>query len=484
MFDILVMVGRTLCVSFPEWSLRHAPEDGPCLVVDEDNRVVAANAEAVAEGVKTRMRRGEAEALCPGGMTLERDLAVEVSEFDPVVEAVERVVPRVEVAAPGLAFVRIEGAVRYYGGEETVLLEVVTAVESIACGGRFGIADGPFAARLAAVPPPGRIVTDDARFVADLDVGVLGMDELVATFRWLGVHTLGSLANLPRETILSRFGNNGALAHRLASGEDRTPTPRAIPEDLVVGDTFDEPLTLIEQVGFAARSLAHRLIESLGGIGPHRIEISVTAADGSERSRVWRGADPFDETTIAERVWWQLRTWIESSGVPGGVSSMSITPADLSSEGRALSLFENVTARLEAERALARVQTLAGVDSVLQATPRGGRGPAGQVRWRRWGEDPRREQKAPWPGATPSPAPALVVPEPRLLDVDWDGAVPVRVRLRARWEEVLSWAGPWRATGRWWNGEIAASRYQLVTSAGALLCEVRDGKTYLTGVYD
>jgi hypothetical protein len=27
-------------------------------------------------------------------------------------------------------------------------------------------------------------------------------------------------------------------------------------------------------------------------------------------------------------------------------------------------------------------------------------------------------------------------------------------------------------------------RYQIVTSAGAFLCEVRDGDTYLVGVYD
>jgi protein ImuB len=469
---------------FPKWPLRGERPGRPCIVIDTNNRVAAVNDEAAREGVTLGMRRGEAEALCPGGVTLERDLGAEVAAFEPVVAAVEHVVPRVEVAAPGLAFVRIEGAVRYYGSEEAVLAEIVSAVEDRAEDGLFAIAEGPFAARLATAPAPGRIVRDDAAFLSDLDVRVLGMDELVATFRWLGVHTLGSLARLPRAAVLSRFGNDGARAHRLASGEDRTPEPRAVPEDVIVEDRFEEPLVLVEQAGFAARSLARRLIEALGGIAPHRIEITVVAADGTERSRVWRSADPFDEAMAVDRMWWQLRAWMESAGVPGGIASMRIVPADLSSEGRALSLFENVAARLEAERALARVQTLAGSDAVLHATPRGGRSPTGQVRWRRWGEQPRREDGSPWPGATPSPAPALVVPEPRPIDIEWDGGVPVRVRLRSRWEEVVSWAGPWRETGRWWNGEIAGSRYQVVTSAGALLCEVRDGRTYLTGVYD
>jgi hypothetical protein len=49
---------------------------------------------------------------------------------------------------------------------------------------------------------------------------------------------------------------------------------------------------------------------------------------------------------------------------------------------------------------------------------------------------------------------------------------------------VLSWAGPWRRLGRWWQGEESADRWQIVTSAGAFLCEVRDGETWLIGIYD
>ena len=38
--------------------------------------------------------------------------------------------------------------------------------------------------------------------------------------------------------------------------------------------------------------------------------------------------------------------------------------------------------------------------------------------------------------------------------------------------------------GRWWEGKEGCDRYQIVTSAGAFLCEVRAGQTYLAGVYD
>ncbi len=485
-----------MCVWFPDWPLRRpdAPPDRACLVVDRSAtpRVVALNQFAREAGARLGMRRPEAEVLCPGGTTLEQDYAAESLAFESLVGAVEDLVPRVEVSDPGLLFVPIAGAIRYYGGEPALVARVAQTIRAEAgAGGRIGVAGGPFAARWAAsmAGEEPYIVDDDREFLASLDVEVLGKEELVATFRWLGIGTLGELASLPRPALLSRFGQAGLQAHRLASGEDRRPQARDIPEDLSVTERFEEPLGLLEQVGFAARALTHRLMEAMmgSGIAPHRVEVSARAADGTIRARVWRSADPFTDETLAERVWWQLRAWNESAGIPGGIVQLTLSPADLSGEGRQLTLLEDVSARIEAERAVARVQALLGPDAVLEGRPQGGRDPIEQVRWHRWGDDPpavERDPGAPWPGSTPGPSPALVPPEPRLLEVEWDGGMPTRVRLRSRWEPVLNWAGPWRKLGRWWRGEPHVDRYQMVTSAGAFLCELRDDQTFVIGVYD
>jgi hypothetical protein len=77
-----------------------------------------------------------------------------------------------------------------------------------------------------------------------------------------------------------------------------------------------------------------------------------------------------------------------------------------------------------------------------------------------------------------------VPPTPDLIEVEWEGGLPTRMRLGSRWEPVLTWSGPWRLSGRWWAGESDADRYQLVTSVGAFLCVVVNGRTYLAGVYD
>jgi len=488
-------------VWFPMWSLTRpdAPSGEPVLIVDD--RVTGATEEVLEAGVSLGMTRREAEALAPFATVMIRDVGDESLRFEPIVEAIEDLIPRVEVVAPGLVFVPIFGAVKFYGGEEALADRVVKELDKLTGARRggqalVGIADGPFAARWAAATTTmgqPRIVTDTIGFLSRLDLSTLresmGGEEMIDTFRWLGVSTLGDLTRLPRETLASRFGNQGVLAHRLASGEDRMVDPRDIPADLTVDASFEDPLENLDAVAFAAKALSERLLKGLqaAGVAPHRVSILAEAAEGEPRERIWRSADPFTEKALSDRVWWQLRAWIEKGGIPGGISRLRISPADLSGEGRQLGLLSDESSRIEAERALARAQALVGPDSVLQGSAQGGRMPAERVVWSRWNEppvEPERDPESPWPGATPSPSPALVPPRLQPLEIEWDGGMPSRVRLGSRWEPVLTWSGPWRLSGRWWVGEKDADRYQIVTSVGAFLCVVAQGKAFLAGVYD
>jgi protein ImuB len=256
-----------------------------------------------------------------------------------------------------------------------------------------------------------------------------------------------------------------------------------------VEERFDPPIADLDRAAFAARSVAGRLTADLaphGGI-PHRVEVEAESAGGAVRTRTWRSADPFTEGELADRIRWQLRAWVESGGIPGGLARLRVAPADLSDRGRQLRLTDDAASGLEERRALARAQALLGPGAVLQARRQGGRDPAERVQWHRWEEPPGRPQNdpdAPWPGRLPAPSPALVPPDPPRLEVEWDGGFPARIRLGSRWEEVLSWAGPWRVADRWWEGKAPLDRYQIVTSAGAFLCEVGEGRCVLAGIYD
>lgn len=506
------------------WSLatarqtRHdAPSDEPLLIVDD--RVTGATADVLEAGVSIGMLRREAEALAPFATVLTRDLGDEIRRFEPVVTAVEDLVPRVEVVGPGLIYVPVDGAVRYYGSEEDLARRVQTVLHeasrppsvrsthypqpALRVGSNLkshqphiGIADGPFAARWAAASSTDGepvIVTDTIGFLSGLDLGTLresmGGEEMIETFRWLGITTLGDLARLPRDTMASRFGNHGVLAHRLASGEDRPVDAREIPVEMGVEMSFEDPLESLDAVAFAGRNLAEKLLAQLrpAGVAPHTVTITAEAASGPSRSRVWRSADPFTEKALEERVWWQLRAWVETAGVPGGIVHLGIHPADMSDEGRQLGLFTDESSMVEVERALARAQALLGPDGVLQARAQGGRMPGERVTWSRWGEPETaadRSIDAPWPGSTPAPAPALVPGRLQQIEVEWEQGTPSRVRFRGNWEPVLTWSGPWRLSGRWWSGDRDADRYQLVTSMGAFLCVVSQGRVFLAGVYD
>lgn len=491
------------------WSLTtpDAPSDEPVLIVDD--RVTGASEVVLEAGVTLGMPRREAEALAPFATVMIRDVGDEARRFEPVVSLIEDLVPRVEVVSPGLLFIPVEGAIRYYGGEEELAKKVDETLlahfghDSLRSERRgvvpphyIGIADGPFAARWAAATATRGeplVVTDTIGFLSRLDLGTLresmGGEEMIDTFRWLGIATLGDLSRLPRETLASRFGNPGLLAHRLASGEDRPVEPRGVPVDLSVEMSFEDPLDSLDAVAFAGRNLAEKLLRKLraSGVAPHTVTITAEPARGGTRSRVWRSADPLTERAVSDRVWWQLRAWVENGGIPGGIVGLAIVPDDLSGEGRQLGLFIDESSLIEAERALARAQTMLGPDGVLQAKAQGGRMPAERVTWSRWGEPampPQRDPEAPWPGDTPAPAPALVSPDLEPIEVEWDAGMPTRVRLGSRWEPVLTWSGPWRLSGRWWAGEGDADRYQIVTSVGAFLCVISGGRAYLAAVYD
>ena len=178
---------------------------------------------------------------------------------------------------------------------------------------QVGIADGVFAAGLAA--RAGRIVAPGGTraFLAGVPVEALDRPELTDLLRRLGMRTLGDFAALPAADVLTRFGFDGALAHRLAAGLDHRPLAvRQPPPDLDVTDTFDEPLERVDVAAFAGRALAERLHERLAahGLACTRLGIEAVTADGQELHRVWRHDGTLTAAAIAERVRWQLDGWL------------------------------------------------------------------------------------------------------------------------------------------------------------------------------
>ncbi len=224
---------RTLVVWCPDWPVIAAEIVDGCsasepVVVLHANRVLASSAAARAEGIRRGLRKREAQGRCPDLVVIEHDPGRDARAFEPVVAAVEELAPGVETLRPGVCALAARGPARYFGGEEGAAERIVEHVAQ-RCGveAQVGIAEGTFAAGLAAragrIVPPG----ETPAFLAGLDIAALGRPPLVDLLRRLGIRTLGEFAALPAADVLARFGFDAALAHRLAGGQDGHPLAAA-----------------------------------------------------------------------------------------------------------------------------------------------------------------------------------------------------------------------------------------------------------------
>jgi len=466
------------------------------------------------------------------------------AEFGRVVSAVEGCCPRVEVLRPGVCAIGAHGPARYFGGEAALAAKIITAVAGAGFASQIGIADGLFAACLAAerarpapaarpvAARPGAVMTvapgRTRSFLAPLPVSVLDSPELTGLLPRLGIRTLGEFAALPAAEVANRFGTPGMIAHRLAHGLSPRPlVPRPPPAGLSVSRAFDPPQRQAEPVVFAAKALAERMHNGLAasGLACVRVQVQAVWADGREITRLWRHDGLLSALAVADRVRWQLagappaRSPAPAQGggdgavLAGGITLLRLAPDQLvRSQGRQLGLWGDAVASDRVARAAIRVQAMLGHDAVTRPVLAGGRGPADQVTLVPFGSAddqlppagmPGRpgEPGPPWPGRIPAPSPATVYQPPRPARVADGSGATVTVSGRglvsappaqmsadgAPWLAVTAWAGPWPVTERWWDPRAARrrARFQLVTEDGAAwLVAVQNGRWLIEARYD
>lgn len=468
----------------------------------------------------------------------ERMLVVRYADVrcsEAVVTTLEEIATKVGVSEPGVCVLPTRGPSRYFGGDEALAKHVALLVDealrdtgsSSRCS--VGIADGLFAAKLAAsrsiVVPPGR----SPAFLAPLSVNVLEWrSDLVGLLRRLGVRTLGDFAALPAADVLDRFGADGALAHRLASGLDETPfRARVPPIDWSVTIDIDPPLVQVDTAAFIVKSLAGHCSGKLraSGVTCMSLRIDAHTMDGDLLSRSWRHDGSLSAAAIAERLRWQLEGWLSNrsidsrdsegsadcidpadlSGETGGITRLSLVPQDvIAHDGKQADFWSTERAIDErVARALVRVQGLLGEDGVVTGVMSGGRNFREQIRLVSWGDDrrPHLPTSMPWPGSIPGIPPSSVYERPqRAMVVDDTGstvsvngrgmmsASPRRLSFHGSpWEEIAGWNGPWLLDERWWQQRTArrCARFQMLTSGGtAVLAVLEDRQWWVEARYD
>ena len=432
--------------------------------------------------------------------------------FEQVIAAVTGFCPTVEAVRPGVCAFGARGPARYFGGETALATRVVAAVADLGVQARAGVADGLFAALLAArrtdsvlVIPAGRT----AEFLARQPVTVLDDQDLAGLLTRLGLRTLGDLAALPAGDVAGRFGPAGEAAHALARGQGSRPLAAAAPaEDLSVAREFDPPEPLAEPVVFAAKALAGQLHDALAarGLVCVRVQVRASWADGRESRRLWRHDGLLSAAAVADRVRWQLDGWRGSDdpdSAGGGIAVLRLVPDQVvRATGHQLALWGEAVVSDQVARAAMRVQAMLGHQAVLRPVPGGGRDASERVTHVPFGEktEPRLAPGPPWPGRVMGPAPGVVYPFAREADVTDEAGETVTVTGRCvmsaapAWlvidgdppRPVTGWAGPWPLSERWWDPVAARrrARFQLLTGDGrAWLAVVQDGRWLIEAGY-
>jgi len=240
-------------------------------LVDE-HRISAANAAALAQGVKPGLKRATALALAPRIVLGQADPARDAEAVLPVAHAALAFTPNVSLqppCEPGTAadtvLLEVQASLRYFGGIERLLQRLRASVESL--GHALAVASAATAqgaAVLARVDPPPlcRDLAATRQALAVAPVWLFGPGRAHwEALQGMGLRQVGDLLGLPRAGLARRFGETLLAEIDAAFGQ------RADPRELIVAARmFESRLELFaradstEQVLHGASILLARLV--------------------------------------------------------------------------------------------------------------------------------------------------------------------------------------------------------------------------------
>ncbi|HTZ86471.1 MAG TPA: hypothetical protein VMB05_07370 [Solirubrobacteraceae bacterium] len=252
-----------VCVHMPRFELSFAAGGAQALVGQSlaiaplpggEQRVGEVSGAAEALGVRRGMALGEALARSPGLTLVPADPVGVQEAWEGTIGSLESIGAAVEAARPGLAYFETDPLRALHGGDVAVIAAARRVLQGPTGEPRRGrdrspgqrhmrIGAGPtrFCALASALAVRSRrpLVLDGGealRWLAGRPVELLAYraetERLLEPLIRLGVRTLGELARLGRPALTDRFGEAGAFAHGLASGEDTSLRPRRLEERL------------------------------------------------------------------------------------------------------------------------------------------------------------------------------------------------------------------------------------------------------------
>lgn len=375
--------------------------------------------------------------------------------------------PRVEARGSTAVLLDLHGLGRVWPTPEALGQALLGAMRGRALTPHVALAGTRVAALVVACARAGLTIVpagEEATALAPLPLDLLGLDpdreELLR--RW-GVRTLGDLAALPAAGLAERFGLEGPRLRRLARGMDDSPlVPAPLPERFEMAMELDWPVDGLEPFSFLLARILEPLCANLKARGRRAVGLSLELGlvDGTIHRRALHFAAPACEPRT-----WRSLLLLDLEAHPPQDAILAIRVCAEPTPARSLQFSLLDPAQPSPERlaeTLARLQGRAGAGRVgaasLLDTHRPGAFALGSF--------------APGPfvaqhSASAAARVALRAFRPPLhARVAVRDGAPVFVAAACARGVVMDRAGPWRASGDWWDAAWSREEWDVALASG------------------
>ncbi len=344
--------------------------------------VASASYEARSFGVHSAMPIAEARRRCPAGVYRAPRMRRYSEVSRQVFEIFERFTPLVEPLSIDEAFLDVTGSVRLFGSPPEMAGKIKRCVrDELGLSVSAGVASNKSVAKMASdyLKPDGLTVVEPGRereFLAPLPIERLwGAGPVTCrSLHLMGVQTIGDLAGLPIDLLISKLGSQGEALHRLACGVDERPvetgqeaqsigSEETFAEDIRDAETArQELLTLAVKVGARLRREGSR---------GRTVCLKVKYSDFQQITRSITFHDPVDDSGAIYRSCCGLLAKTEAGRRPVRLLGISISNLCCFGTPRQLTLFEEQGRGRKTEhlnRAVDRIRDAFGEGAIIPGT--------------------------------------------------------------------------------------------------------------------
>ena len=300
--------------------------------------------------------------------------------------------------------------------------------------------------------------------------------------KW-GIHSLGQLAALEKDQLANRLGPEAVRMWERANGK-ATRLLKLVQPPEVFAETFEfeNEIETIEPLLFMLRRFLQQFSLRLGALYlvAQDLKLRITFSDKTAYEHLFKIPEPSNHVEVLFRM---LHTHLENFKSESPIVAVSLEAQPTKPARQQFSLFENALRDpTQLSETLARLTGLLGAERVgtpvLEETHRPDAFRIEPFRW-----------ELPEAGATPcNPGgPALRRFRPgHAASVLRDGQKPAHLRSAALEGAVVEQAGPYLASGNWWD-QMAWQRAEWdleLAGTGLCRCHAQGDMWQVDGIYD